>query len=227
MEIKNKRGTHVGIIASFSVFILFLVALFLIVEPVLKTQNNQDLVVENIENQVMKQLKENLTLVLIHLDNTNCVHFVPNSVVDNIDDLDMIAKDPDNNILPSVKTSFLVEIGGSSKNYTKVYFAKANFTDSGGPSGASNNANISSVIVKKEVFEEKIVKAINDFENFKQLIELSSNNDFALEFEMANTTIIKTEEKNVSFDIYAKEIPINYIDPNADKLPGILRIKIW
>ena len=83
----------------------------------------------------------------------------------------------------------------------------------------------------ERIFETKIIDSVNiykiDYENFKSDLKIPAGSEFGFSFTYDNGTIIGTEEKNISISIYAEEIPIQYIDTDANFSPGFINIKVW
>jgi len=86
----------------------------------------------------------------------------------------------------------------------------------------------------EQIFESKIIslaefiKDKNNYEAVKKRLEIPSGDEFGFIFEDGNREIIaKTEEKEITTNIFVEEIPIQYIDNQANKKPGFLRIKVW
>ena len=60
---KSRRGSHVGVIASFSIFILFLVGLYLVTEPALKFDKDKKALLQYLEGRLVEEFSGNLTTV--------------------------------------------------------------------------------------------------------------------------------------------------------------------
>jgi len=73
MKEVGKKGSHVGIIISFSLFILFLLSVFLLINPALKERGEKQPVLESINQKLLENFSSNMTLTLIKLMNATCV----------------------------------------------------------------------------------------------------------------------------------------------------------
>ena len=66
----------------------------------------------------------------------------------------------------------------------------------------------------------------NNYEALKSKLKIPIESDFNFGFTYSNKTSIITE-KNISTNIYAVEIPVQYVDKNASISLGFINIKIW
>ncbi len=66
----NKRGSHVGMILSFVIFITFIVFLYTVVKPAVNVGEDKKTITESIQSVVMKNASENLTSVSIEINET-------------------------------------------------------------------------------------------------------------------------------------------------------------
>jgi hypothetical protein len=86
----------------------------------------------------------------------------------------------------------------------------------------------------EEIFESKIINIsenINEssvyYEDLKTELGLAFDDNFGFSFENANGEIIGIPEPDVNLDIYSEEIPIQYIDNEANIKPGFLTIRVY
>ena len=57
----NKRGSHVGVILSFAIFITFMVFLYFIIEPAIRIQGDKQNILDNLERELLEKFSANLT----------------------------------------------------------------------------------------------------------------------------------------------------------------------
>lgn len=230
-NMKEKRGTHVGIIASFSIFVLFLVAMIFVIEPLIKTGKNKEVIADYVADKLISDFKMNLTEILVEPNSTGDMFYsMTDDLGFNPGNLpNFMIKDSRGNILNSgfFANSYILMIESSSEPVLWFYFANVNFSNTGFLSGPAYKPKIKSIRVTKEIFEEKIINITRDFDTIKPMYNVLEGSDFGFSFEMANGTIIDTVDKKITVDVYIKEIPITYIDNKANKLPGIIRVKVW
>jgi len=226
---KNKNGSHVGMIASFAIFIFFLIGMYLILSPSLKTQKDKELLLDSIGMNLKNYFSSNLTKIIL----SNC----SNCTIINTNGLgtpptnNYIGKDEDGNVLGnSFDSIFLrLSIGTNGKKVIWIYTSEISFTtkSSSCPGTPQNNPTIESIRTEKQIFEKKIINGINNFVNLKGNISIPIGSDFSFRFEMNNKTQISAGERNISTEIYVKEFPIQYIDANASTLSGKIIVKVW
>ena len=82
----------------------------------------------------------------------------------------------------------------------------------------------------KEIFESLINETKYEYENnytfLKEELKIPDASDFGFVFVNGNT-LVKTDDKKTSTSIYAEEIPILYVDGEANINSGFLTIKVW
>lgn len=227
----NKRGSHVGVIASFAVFVMFLIGLYMVTQPALKTQKDKDLFLEYLEIELKNQFSNNLTTAILSPGGPTigeCEYI-------NLWDIELlsilgppIVKDKNGNILDSgvATSSTFYFISTGEANYwlygSQEFTTKAKFCAIYIP------ALIKSVRVEKRLFESRIVNGIGNYSTtLRGNLTIPANSDFSVGFQYNNGTIISAGEKNVTTNILAKEIPIQYVDRNATLLSGKLIVKVW
>jgi hypothetical protein len=228
MQNMNKRGSHVGIIASFSIFVLFLVGIYFVLDPMLRLERDKQLALEYLEAELLTKFSSNLTKAIINKSGVTslCCYDTDVGVESN---LYSIAKKEDGTILrSSYKASDgLLSINSDGEEFVWVYYSPVEFYNEDYGSFSCWNTDVASVRTSKEIFEKKIIDdGINDFDNLVTAMNLP-NTEFSFSFEMENGTILSAGEKNTSVNIYAREIPIQYIDFNATNLAGKLTIRVW
>jgi hypothetical protein len=222
----EKRGTHIGIIASFSIFILFLVGLYFIMEPVLMQEKDKDLIIQYLELKLIQDFSGNLTTVLINPNITNCMS-INYTIIGVNEDINSIVKDKNNNIIDSEKHGSSLFIKNSTSSIIWIYYAYANFSNTSGISGPCTTSRIGSIRETKEIFEEKIINKTNNFQEFKDNLNITPGTEFSFSFEMENGTILDARVINTTREIRVKEVPIQYYNNQANKSNGKLRIKVW
>jgi hypothetical protein len=76
-------------------------------------------------------------------------------------------------------------------------------------------------------FSQHISNAEN-YEAVKARFNIAASDNFGFVFEDGERNIIvQTQEQEVSTDIYVEEVPIQYVDNEANIKPGFLKIKVW
>jgi len=91
---------------------------------------------------------------------------------------------------------------------------------------------IGSVDTGKYIFEKNlydIVERYNEnYEKLKSELRISPGNEFGFEFVLSDETkLIAMEDAPSSGNIYAEEIPVQYVDEDANILSGFINVKVW
>ncbi|GBE20178.1 MAG TPA: hypothetical protein ENG87_04395 [Candidatus Pacearchaeota archaeon] len=231
MKINNKKGSHVGVILSFVLFITFLIFIYTLIEPTIVVQKDKQYLLNYIEGEILKRVSENLTSVIVSANSShvgfNCLEI--NKTRLGLDGLDYIVKDENNIIVNSSSAGEFTRIYWPvrSKVFFKIYYSNETFSDSIMENTLCDNATIRSVRTDKYVSRSKMVNLIDNYADFESSLNLPSGNYFSYSFEYTNGTKIETGEKNVSTSVYAKEKPVQYLDSEANLNKGIINIRVW
>lgn len=238
--LKNRRGSHIGAVISFMIFITFLVFLYSIMEPAIKIQGNKKLILDSIEVNLLKLISSNLTTKTITINEQeitkDCIKFVG---IENLPEQDLIAIDSFGNFLEyniqEQEKSLYLSLEDSSNRIFKLYnsieFDTYETTLKGCKNILKEDYNEVSSSVRKYAFESRIFNITkfieSDYENFKELVGVPAENEIEISFTFSNGTKIETGDNNSAISIYSKDTPIQYVDWEANILSGILNIKIW
>lgn len=223
---KRKRGSHVGVMISFLIFIVFITFIYSALEPAIKSENNKNLFLDNIEKKLIMSFEDNLTVGIIKvLTSKSCLEL--SEVNDNFV---YVAKDKENNQLDIDTIEGHVLIGLNNNDYIKVYASKW-FNVSKSSFSSCETFYNSFKITRKEIFKKKIQKIINDYntdyEKLKANLGIPEELSFKFDFILQNKTEILTNKKIVSDNIYSKEFLINYFDESANLKLGKIRLQVW
>ncbi len=238
----KKRGSHVGMVLSFVVFITFLVFLYSVVEPAIKTQKDEQALLNYLKAELIKKISANLTSASIIIDDTvssNCIQ-LENLITETEVGSKLIVKNNSGKIFTAkiLGDNLFIDREGTGNIFFKIYFSEEfKETEEEAMEGCeilnkeSEGYKIGLIRTEKNIFETKIVGLIeryaDDYGNLKNELKVPSGNDFGFGFIYNNGTAIETEEKNLSTNIYTEETPIIYINGNAGILSGFIKTKIW
>ncbi|OGJ13284.1 hypothetical protein A3K82_01860 [Candidatus Pacearchaeota archaeon RBG_19FT_COMBO_34_9] len=88
-----------------------------------------------------------------------------------------------------------------------------------------------SVKADKYIFEKNMYEFIdlyrNNYENLKTQLKIPTENEFGFAFIQRNGTKIEVSQEITSKNVYADEIPIQYVNNNSNIVTGFMNIKIW
>lgn len=236
--IKFKNGTHVGVIISFMIFVTFLFFLYAIVQPAIETRNEKQAPLDSLEREVLSEVSADLTTASVFVDVPGGGCFVLENFITKtgIDDNIIVINDFGTKFDSYIGVSGLIIDTSGSELLLKVRVSEE--FDEIGSSGApactgviEDDYTIGLIKTKEHVFSSRMENLISVYDlgysTARSLLKVSSDSDFGLSFTYDNGTVIRTKEINISRSIYAKDIPVQYIDDDANKVSGIINIKIW
>jgi len=108
--LNKKRGSHVGLILSFTIFIMFIVFLYTVINPMIKKFEGKESVLDSVKVKILENISEKVTIVSILGDsgdwgNYKC--FELNSSELGVEGLNSIVKDNERNVVDSENDSNL------------------------------------------------------------------------------------------------------------------------
>ena len=227
----NKKGSHVGIILSFTIFVTALIFIFAFFGSVMKTQIDKKDKLEYLQEDLMNQISE--TLVIVNLNDVSAtggcsqisnptIGFTPVNVLS----------------VDSSGSEFASTVSGSytyfdsGKGFSKLYYYSSGLTKTK-TSGTSGCATIlaKTVEYKDVILESKIDSFLTlvdtDYETAKTDLEVGLDDEFSIEFIDAQGTSSGEDTRDLQTEIFAKEIDINYLDNNGKEKEGKLVLRIW
>ena len=221
----NKKGSHVGMILSFVIFVAFLIFLYSILEPSIQVKEDKQDLLDNLEIVLTEKFSADLevtTFVINKATTKNCVRL--NNFMNNLNGSTIIINNESGDI--PIQVSRLVDNlfivrNNVNNNFFKIYYSEEF------PEVSTGNKSESS---GKEIFESLINETKYEYENnytfLKEELKIPDASDFGFVFVNGNT-LVKTDDKKTSTSIYAEEIPILYVDGEANINSGFLTIKVW
>ena len=239
----NKRGSHVGMVLSFVIFVTFLVFLYSALEPTINKNQDKQFLLEHLKISLLNEFEANLTTVTVSADKgafddriTNCLSL--NKEEDEFANLKL----PENFLVKDVSgttvlsgldaKNILIEWISADNNIFNIYFSGEKFRDSASPScGKATSATIKLVKEEKFIFESKISSVRdNGYDNLKSKFNIPVGNNFwfgVMDGERINTLYELGKIDNSGLSVYSEEIPILYVDKEANINSGFLTIKVW
>ncbi|MBU4308304.1 MAG: hypothetical protein KJ566_00710 [Nanoarchaeota archaeon] len=235
----EKRGSHVGIILLFVVFILFVSFLFVVFKPSIKVQQNKELALEYLEKELVNLSTGKLASVAVYVDTydpeaVNCFRIEhPN----NFGTYGYaVVKEGANNLIGSSNSVNLEFDVLANQHFFKIYYSneKLNNEDLIGVDCEpliEGSYQVGQISTKEYIFESKVVNLIEELktnETFYSEVQSIINNEFDFGFtDFEGTPIWTNEVRDVSTNIYIKKIPVQYIDEQANIKSGYLNLRIW
>jgi hypothetical protein len=229
---KNKRGTHVGVILSFLIFVTFLAFLYSITEPATRVSRDKLDLLDYLKVELLNKFSEDMSTLIVDVKESGCILF--GEFDEGLRGMEVVAKDNEENLLGAYRAGVNTGVDCNA-GIIKLYYSKefTNKTDLGCTKGSDYEIQI--FRTTEEIFESKIINISNGIENIpgyyeelKQELGVAFDDEFGFTFTDGNKNFIAgTEEKEISVDIYSEELPIQYLDNEANINPGFLSIRVW
>ncbi len=243
---KNKCGSHVGMILSFAIFITFIVFLYSVLNPAVKTGEDKTATLEYLQMQIVKNVSSNLTGATIAWTEAvnpsdNCIQL--NNLLGFLGipfPYRVIIKNENNIILPQPylisedSPDLEINRATSEERFFRIYnspeFETPSASHSGTCSGLSNY-DIGSVTGGGYVFEKRMYTLFNYYENNYEMLKtefkVPPGSEFGFGFVQSNGTVIIVGEPPKTANVHVSELPIQYINGDANILSGFINVKVW
>lgn len=237
----NKKGSHIEMVMSFTIFIIALIFAYTIIENPLKMGSNKEESVILLEDKIINKISQDILIIRVSSNES-----LPADIAFSTPDLslfdnpELICVDSNGSRLPS---SF-VEGGDSTVSMNYSGFIKAYYTDS------SFNAtpmalegwtlvakNVKSKNLEKMIFEKEIINILNQSikneTGVRKDLGISLSDEFSIAFDyfngtdIVNSTVIGSLGRDIKGNIYVKESYIHYLSVDGEYKIGGLIVKIW
>lgn len=243
----NKKGSHVGMIISFVVFITFIVFLYSVVRPAINIGQDKETIADYIFLTLMENISSNFTSTSVEIDELanpaeDCVVLQELFVIPEISPPRLKIKNEGGVIHQGFSNydlglaDLIFTRSDSSNRFFRLYsspkFPRLVNTASGG-CGRVMFENYHISVIKTDIFPFKdnidyLVEFYNnDYEGMKEELKLPTGTEFSFEFIESDGTKVQAGESPSSINVYATETPIQYVDDDANILSGFINIKVW
>lgn len=242
---KNKKASHVGVVLSFVIFVVFLVFLYSIFEPVLRVDRSKEFAIDHLEVVLLEEFSANLVTVTFSIKelapSPSCIK-IPHA--EGVEEMDFIIKDSSGNILLNKQEagSDLAldwNVVEGANRFFKVYYyfdeAVGGNEDLSGCQSLGEDDYTQIIKMNDYVFEDK-VEAVNelvgdysgDYENLKEDLKVPVGSDFGFVFiNNDGEEVVKTVEKDISTDVFVRDVSVQYVDDEINVKSGFIKIKVW
>lgn len=243
MEKRGKRGSHVGMILSFVIFITFIIFLYTILRPAVNIAGaDKKSIMSYLEKTIIENVSANFTSASVEINNSknpagNCVKLLNFLLVTDMSPPYLIVKNELGSIQTSKQDLFnLVIIRTSSSNrFFKIYyspeFQRINITEDDCAVLTDKEYKMGLVKAEEALFERKLYKMMEDYKNdyakLREDLNTPPGSEFGIIFMQSNGTKVEVGDVPKSASVYAEEIPVQYIDDYANIHSGYLGIKVW
>tara|TARA_Y100000310_G_C20542534_1_gene744013 strand:- start:67 stop:801 length:735 start_codon:yes stop_codon:yes gene_type:complete len=235
---KNCKGSHVGVVLSFIIFVSFLVLLYpALIDPALDTGENKQALLEHLRTEITENISAELTTASVELtlsEGNNCIKLKNFLSSTGITSRNIVKNDKEKNQASYVSGNFLkINRDSINDDFFKVESSQE-FASVGDRAGCVEIAEEDYVVglirTKEYVFETKIISLVENYRtgygSLKNELGLPSSTEFDFIFEQNNKTQIGVKEE-ISTEIYAEEIPVQYVNKEGGILLGKIIIRIW
>jgi len=238
----NKKGSHVGLILSFAIFIIFIAFMYPLVGPALELKEDKQIVLSSLEKSLFEQFSSDIVTITLDMGNTigvgtSCIQ-IQDDFFSGIGE-NIIIKDEIGSIHEYSKSDDIIYIDttGSELAFLKMQ-ASDELTSSYQTSlescvlVADIDTKFELITTKNWILESKIIEMFGFYEAGYELLKVDilgvpAENDFWFKFEYSNGTIISTEEREIYTSIYTSENSIPYIDLDGNISSGLITIIVW
>jgi hypothetical protein len=239
----NKKGSHVGVMISFVIFITFIIFIYSIVQPALNVQRDKESLSSSLELGILKKLSYDVTIGTVILEDPLGIGCIE---LNNIDDelgigRNIAVKGGSGAILGSYTPSsgledIIVQGIGTSEDILKIHYSPilapaetVSLTCTELYEG--EDYTIGLVKTKKYLFEIKMIGLIKEYstkyEDLKDELNILEGMDFGYGLILSNGTTIETNGEEPSTNIYIQQTPIEYVNLEGNIVLGYLKTKIW
>lgn len=245
----NKRGSHVGVIISFLIFIGMIVFLYAILAPTISVRQNNQAELNSLKFGLESNFSGNVTAISIYANDqsSGCIILSGFTTATGLAlPLHLLVTDSSgspeiSNVLASDSSSVYVTRKSASSTllnaYDSPYF---NQTLSGTPGSCTTLSEgtgtgeyrIGQVTQESYALESSILNLIkiydSDYSSVKSKFEVQNGIDFGFSFDYPNGTIVGTTDSvPESSGIYSESFPLTYISLNGSVGSGKLNVRIW
>lgn len=234
---KGKRGSHVGVILSFVIFIGFLIFIYpLLIAPAIKISNNKEFILEKTSTSLTSLMSAEMKTISITVANSSqdCVklsNFLSSSEIDSR----IIVKNGQGGSEVAYVPNGDLDIvrGNTEDNFFKIYNSEE-FDELGtSHQGSCGSKSYEIGLAKKDnyIFETEVSNVVaqynGNYANLKNNLNISQNSEFDFEFTYENRTSVGTEKETGGKSVYAKESQVQYVNKDGKILIGKIRVRVW
>ena len=234
MKKLNRKGSHVGFVISFVMFITFVVFMYLILNSRIDFGQGKANSLEYVKGEIIERISGNLTSASAAITKENpqsCVQlrdfFLKAGIANRF-----IVRSDSGSILTASKSGDDLFVERNGNLFFRVYGSgEFNLSSIGSlgscqPLSEGSQYAIGLIRDSKEIFESKIIGLFNnytgDYEALKKDMKISTGDEFGFRFIYNNGTEIKTPEKNITINVYVERVPVQYIKTDAARESGFM-----
>jgi len=251
---EKKGGSHVGFILSFTIFILFVVFLYVIFSPLNQGRNERELILSKLNEDIMRNISSEMTIITTKISGNPvppiCKYIeIQTDILNLVSNQNIRTKNADfkeiqsaYSVLGFIKIEWNTAWNGNdNKKFLKSYISKRIAHSNYVPSPVNkcninlNDYQIVSVDTDNYAFKNNIEELKKEYENDMEKVKAHFNIpqgvNFWFNFTDKDKNInIAPKEINIpkKVNVYLKESSFQYVDNgNANINRGVLTIKLW
>jgi hypothetical protein len=232
---RGKKGTHVGIVLSFVLFITFLTFMFALIKFPFSVEQRVENSIDLIKESLTDSVSSEITTIFISNSSIqageDCLRFSETSL--NLAGTNQVVKDKNMNTLNSKREGeYLYVDWVGSQPFFKIFYTNLGFNNySTLVCINSANASVRNVYQSETILESKIISKIyeynNNYESLKSEMGVSNSNEFSFQFEYENKTRIGNMAPDLQKDIFLKSYLVDYLDLDGTEEKGEILIYLW
>ena len=243
---KNRKGSHVGVVLSFVIFIAFLFFIFTVLQPKLNLGGkNKQGIVDYLKIELTNNFTSNFTTIYVnvtksHIQGQSCVildDFLTNAAP--ITSRLIVRNESDTNQSSVVDSGNLgIVLGNPDNRFFKIYESK-DFNDITGHSfpkckhlKITEDYSFTFEKIEQYVFETSINATMQNYKNnypsLKKTFNVPSDSEFGVIFRNAEG-VINQPSYNITqnSNVYTDDFPVLYIGKDGYLKSGSLEILVW
>jgi len=245
-KIISKKGSHVGVVVSFVIFVTFLIFLYTIIQPATARERDKSYILDylilnlignstgemttmiiNIDERVDPQPCLNVKKIIGEEDDQISEYMVEHLVFKTSEETFTYEKNSDN---------IRVNTGNGFQGIiTVIYSEEITPLPYDGSSGCfPKSYRVGYVRTFSEIFETKMYELNEsyyaDYKGLKIALGIPSGTEFNFYILDSLRNVIisaKIQEPPTDRSVFVQETPIQYSDENGNKMFGFLKVEVW
>ena len=227
---KCRKGTHVEVVLSFAIFVIFLIFLLSSFNQAVSSSRSKQHILDNLKPKLLDLSSTEITTFTIEISGAGqssrgCVQI--NSLPNEINLYKLIIKNNSDNILAYSIQNF----NGLLKFYYSDDGSNSIGPVGGGCQPINQNDYTIRTITREYNSQAGILNSLLDYEmqyeTLKAELGVPPGTDFGFNFTYSDGSSVGTEMPSVSRSIYSDESNIFYTDEQAEINVGVLKIFVW
>jgi len=222
----GKKGSQVGMVLSFIIFVTSMFFIYLIVSPYIARESSKSNSFDLLKENVLANLTSDVWVFRVNGSLSGCIQMEIPVIISGAES---VAFGEGSSISSSVSGGYIFVEEGASR--IKVYYSDLivnpnPFLDAGCIETVPDSTSL-----EKAITEKSIISLMDEFSanynSLKEELNVFSSDDFDLYFIYSNGTTIGEIRRDPSTEVYAEELKIYYLSSGAQNEVGILRVKLW